>query len=249
MLPLGGVARALGRLVEAYSSGEGLPDAEYGDDWREGHGAANRALFAHSLVRWIKERLPSVHARLLGGRARVVDVACGAGWAGIALCGSYPGLQAHGFDVDEALISAARRNAADAGVGDRATFEVRDATDPSTNGAYDLVCLFDTLHEMARPVEVLRLCRTLRADGGCVLVMDAKVADMFTAPAKEIERFQFTTSVLHCLPACLAEQPSAGTGTVMRLDAVRSYAKNAGFEEVVVLDVDDRFHRLYHLIG
>jgi hypothetical protein len=114
---------------------------------------------------------------------------------------------------------------------------------------YDLVCVFDALHEMARPVEVLRACRAMRAPDGTVLVMDAKVAERFTAPADEIERFQYATSVLHCLPACLAEQPSAGTGTVMRVETVRDYARRAGFADVRLVPVEERFHRLYRLVG
>jgi hypothetical protein len=78
--------------------------------------------------------------------------------------------------------------------------------------------------------------------------MDAKVSYEFTAPANEIERFQYTTSVLHCLPACLAEQPSAGTGTVMRPSTVRRHALDAGFSGVEILPVEDRFHRLYRLL-
>ena len=111
------------------------------------------------------------------------------------------------------------------------------------------MCLFDALHEMARSVEVLRTCRSLRAADGSVLVMDARVADRFIAPANEVERFQYGASVLHCLPACLAEQPSAATGTVMRVGTVRAYATEAGFDDVEVLVVEDRFHRLYRLIG
>src|SRR5262249_9518099 len=97
------------------------------------------------------------------------------------------------------------------------------------------------------PVEVLRRCGAMCATGSGVLVMDAKVADEFTAPANEIERFQYTTSVLHCLPVCLAAQPSAGTGTVMRPALLRRYAQEAGFPEVEILPVEERFHHLYRL--
>jgi hypothetical protein len=78
--------------------------------------------------------------------------------------------------------------------------------------------------------------------------MDAKVSDHFVAPGDEIERFQYATSILHCLPVSLAEQPSAGTGTVMRVGKVREYALQAGFENVEIVPIDDRFHRLYRLV-
>jgi SAM-dependent methyltransferase len=246
-LPLGGVARALPRLLAAYRSGDGVADEEFGDDWRSGHSGANRALFAHSLVPWIRRFLPDVDRRLRGA-ARVADVACGAGWASIALAAAYPLVSVTGLDLDARTLEAARRNAAEHGVGERVSFEVRDAADPRLQRGYDLVCVFDALHELARPVEVLRACRSLGA-GGEVLVMDARVAEKFTAPADEVERFQYATSVLHCLPACLAERPSAGTGTVLRVDAVRDLAVAAGFGGVEVIPIDDRFHRLYRLVA
>jgi SAM-dependent methyltransferase len=248
VLPLGGVAAALPALLDAYRTGAGVPDSVFGLDWREGHAGANRALFAHQLGEWIANFLPDVHTVLSGPGRRVADVACGAGWSSIALARAYPGLQVDGLDLDPGAIADARAHAKEAEVSDRVTFEVRDAADPTLAGTYDLVCLFDALHEMSRPVEVLRACRALRAKGGTVLLMDARVAPRFTAPGDEIERFQYGTSVLHCLPACLADAPSAGTGTVMRPDAVRAYATAAGFAAVTVLPVSDRFHRLYRLM-
>jgi SAM-dependent methyltransferase len=249
VLPAGAVARALPSLLAAYRDGTGVADEVYGPDWRDGHGGANRALFVHQLPSWIAQAVPAVHALLSAGPARIADVACGAGWAGIALACAYPSVTVDGFDLDRESIAAAARHAAAAGVANRVRFEVRDAADPASVGGYDLVCLFDALHELARPVEVLRACRTLRTGGGQVLVMDARVAEAFTAPADNIERFQYATSVLHCLAAGLSTTPSAGTGTVMRAGTVRRYALAAGFADARVLHVDDRFHRLYRLDG
>jgi hypothetical protein len=80
-----------------------------------------------------------------------------------------------------------------------------------------------------------------------VLVLDAQVVDDFSAPGHEIERFQYATSVLHCLPTGLVGEGAAGIGTVMRAKTVRAYAHEAGFNKVYAYDLDDRFHRLYRL--
>ncbi len=56
-------------------------------------------------------------------------------------------------------------------------------------------------------------------------------------------------SVLHCLPVGMVDQPSAGTGTVMRAGTLRRYAREAGFRDVEVLPIDNYFFRFYRLIG
>ena len=60
--------------------------------------------------------------------------------------------------------------------------------------------------------------------GGTVLVMDEKVAETFTAPGDDIERYMYGYSIFVCLANGLADRPSAATGTVMRPDTLRRYA-------------------------
>ncbi|GAA1954173.1 class I SAM-dependent methyltransferase [Amycolatopsis minnesotensis] len=249
LLPFGGVAAALPSLLEAFRTGGGVPDSVYGEDWRAGHGSANRAMFLHELPGWIEAFAPDVHAALSEPGATVADVACGSGWASIALATAYPELRVDGFDLDAEVLADAERETGARGLGERVRFFAMDAAKAEAAGDYDLVCLFDALHEISHPVRVLRTCRELRAEGGTVLVLDAKVAPEFTAPADEVERFQYGTSLLHCLPACLAEPGATGTGTVMRPGAVRRFAAEAGYAATVLLPVADRFHRLYRLVG
>jgi 2-polyprenyl-3-methyl-5-hydroxy-6-metoxy-1,4-benzoquinol methylase len=152
-----------------------------------------------------------------------------------------------GLDLDEESVALARQNLAGTGVADRVSFEARDAGDPELAGSYQLVTVFEALHDMSRPVEVLRALRGLVAEDGAVVVMDERVADTFTAPGDEIERIMYTYSVLCCLPVGRSERPSAATGTVMRTDTLRSYATDAGFSEVEVLPIEHDVFRLYRL--
>jgi hypothetical protein len=107
--------------------------------------------------------------------------------------------------------------------------------------------VFEALHDMSRPVEVLRALRSLAGDEGPGLLMDEKVADVFTAPGDEVERLMYTYSVLCCLPVGMAEQPSAATGTVMRTDTLRRYAEEAGFSGLDVLPIEHEVFRFYRL--
>jgi hypothetical protein len=82
-----------------------------------------------------------------------------------------------------------------------------------------------------------------------VLVADERVADAFTTPGEPIERFMYGWSVLHCLPATLAEHPVEATGTVPRAPTVARWAAAAGFTGFEVLPIDNPFWRFYRLHG
>jgi 2-polyprenyl-3-methyl-5-hydroxy-6-metoxy-1,4-benzoquinol methylase len=177
----------------------------------------------------------------------VADIGCGAGWASIAIARKYPNVIVDGFDNDALSIEIARENARAAGVADRVHFHVRDVSDPSLSGTYDLVAAFVMLHDVARPVETLEVMRTLAGELGTVLVVDMRVGAEFTAPADPRDRFAYTFSLLYCLPISLSEEQSAGTGTVMRLDTLQTYARAAGFREAQVLPIEHDFFSFYRL--
>ena len=89
--------------------------------------------------------------------------------------------------------------------------------------------------------------RGLAGADGIVLVMDERVAEVFTAPGDDIERLMYGYSLLCCLPDGMSHQPSAATGTVMRPETLRRYAADAGFAQTEVLDIHDDFFRFYRL--
>ena len=243
-----GICQALPAVVEAFRTGGGVPFADYGPDLRQGIARLNRPMFHHQLAaEWIPA-LPDIQARLQASDppARVADLGCGTGWSSIELARAFPHARVDGIDLDEASVAEARRNAADVGVADRVTFSCREAADPALAGRYDLVMLFETLHDMAHPVEVLAAARGMLAEGGAVLVGDERVAEQFTAPGDDIERFNYGWSAVHCLAAALVEPGAAGTGTVIRPDTVRRYAAGAGLSSSV-LPVEHDFWRFYRL--
>ena len=236
------------RLVEVFRTGDGIPWSAYGPDVIEGQAGQNRAAFLALLGQEWLPSIPEVHARLLADPpARVADIACGGGWSSIGIARAYPNVRVDGFDLDESSIALAGAHVKEAGLAGRITMAVRDAGDRALSGRYDLVTIFESLHDMSRPVEVLAKARTLLAPGGAVLVMDERVAEAFTAPGDAVERLMYGFSVLCCLPVGLADRPSAGTGTVMRPDTLRRYAGEAGFTRTDVLPIQHDIFRFYLL--
>ena len=237
-----GIGDALSDVVDAYRNGEGVPYARYGAALRDGQGAINRPAYRHQLAGWIAA-MPDVDARLREAGSRVVDLGCGQGWSTIALARAYPAAEVTGVDSDAASISDAQANAAEAGVD--AQFVEGHAT--AVPPGVDLACIFEALHDMANPVDVLAAARAALAPSGAVLVVDERVGEAFTAPADEVERMMYGWSVLHCLPASRAETPSAALGTVLRPGTVERLASEAGFSGVEILDVENDFFRFYRL--
>jgi 2-polyprenyl-3-methyl-5-hydroxy-6-metoxy-1,4-benzoquinol methylase len=244
-----GLAATLPAVLEAFRNGGGVPYAEYGADLRGSVARLNRPMFLNQLGTDWFPAIADVHRRLQAEpAARVADVGCGTGWSTIAISRAYPLVRVDGLDVDKASIAEARNNAAESGVSDRVNFEVRNAADPGLAGRYDLVTAFETVHDMADPVGALRAMRALVAEGGAVVIADERVAEEFTAPGDEIERFMYGWSALHCLPVGMVDPPAVGTGTVMRPATLRRYAGEAGFRDVEILPIEHDFWRFYRLI-
>jgi 2-polyprenyl-3-methyl-5-hydroxy-6-metoxy-1,4-benzoquinol methylase len=240
-------AKVLPELMTAFRTGGGVEWAAYGADMIEAQGDFNRPWLTRSFGTEILPAIPDIHRRLEADPpARVADVACGVGWAAIAIAKAYPAVRIDGFDLDRSSIELARQNAQDAGVADRVTFDVRDIGTADA-GTYDVVVIIEALHDMTQPVSVLQSIRRVLRPGGVALIADEKTADRFTAPADETERAYYGFSVFTCLPATMTERPTAAIGTVMRADMLERLGEEAGFAKVDRLDQPEldmlRFYR------
>ena len=244
------IGRVFPTLVDAFRTGDGIPYADYAI--HDAQGDFNRPAFLNLLASDWLPAVPGVADRLAAGPARVAEIGCGEGWAAIAIARAWPEVEVDGFDNDEASIAAARKHAAESGVGERVRFELVDVTGdlPATieTGSYDIVLAFEMIHDLARPQEALSTMRRLGKADAVHLVVDEKVAESFEAPTDNpIERLFYAASVLHCLPVGLSETPSVGTGTVMRPATFRTYARQAGFSTIEILPIDNDLFRFYRL--
>lgn len=242
------VIKPMDALLEAFRTGGGVPWDAYGADAREGQAAMNRPMFLKQLGQeWIPA-MPDVHQRLQASPpARIADVGCGAGWSSIGIAKAFPQVRVDGLDVDEPSIRLARQNAREAGVSDRVKFQVVDGAMAKLRGKYDLVTAFECIHDMSNPVGVLATMRSLLASGGTAFVVDERVADRFMGKGNDVEWMMYGWSVLCCLPAGMADRPTAATGTVMRLPTLRLYAREAGFKSVKKLPLEHFFFSFYRL--
>ncbi|MCW2572040.1 MAG: methyltransferase protein [Frankiales bacterium] len=239
------VSKAVDIMVEEFRRGAGAAFGLF--ELHDVQAGFTRPVFVNHLTQSWLPALPDVQAQLTaGGRVRIAEIGCGEGLASITIARAYPNAEIDGYDLDDASISAARKAAADAGVGERARFELRDAADPAITGDYDLVMAIEMLHDVPDPVGILRTMKKLAGADGAILVADERTEDSFTVPTNEMERFFYAFSTLHCLAVSM-QNGGVGTGTVMRADTLRSYAAEAGFSTVDVLDVEHPQFVLYRL--
>jgi 2-polyprenyl-3-methyl-5-hydroxy-6-metoxy-1,4-benzoquinol methylase len=230
------IGKAMPALLDAYRTGAGVEWDAFGPDMIEAQGDFNRPWLRGSFAGEILPAIPAVAARLARPGARVADVACGVGWAAISIAAGYPLVEVDGFDLDPSSIELSKANAAAAGVEERVTFAVRDAADPAAAGRYDVAVVIEAIHDVSRPVEVLRAIRGMLKPDGVLLVADEKTEPVFTAPGSELERTYYGYSLLTCLPAAMGDPGTAATGTAMRPSQLAAYASAAGFGGFEVLD-------------
>jgi 2-polyprenyl-3-methyl-5-hydroxy-6-metoxy-1,4-benzoquinol methylase len=237
--------RWLPQLVEAFRTGDAPPPLPWAP---EGRADYNRAIFLNLLgTQWLPA-ITDVHDRLSREPpARVADLACGPGWSSIAMARAYPLITVEGYDLDPDVIAAARRNAGQAGLSGRVAFAVTDASGPGMTGRFDLVTIFEALHDMSRPVDALRAARGMLGELGSVVIADELVEDEFTAPASDLERYHYGWSVVSCLPGAMGDPGTAATGAVMRPATLRRYAQEAGFRGVEVLPLETPAWHFYRL--
>lgn len=234
-------------LLDVYRNGGGVSWERYGEDMRTGQAEMNRPWFVKTLGSEWFPSVPDLHERLSQPDARVADIGCGEGWSTIAVAKAYPGLTIDGYDVDSASMSAAGEHARDEGVSDRVRFHHVDGSTMGGAEEYDVVTLFECVHDMARPVEVLSTVRRLVKPDGHVVVMDEAVADRFGDSQGDVERLMYGFSIFICLPDGLSHDGGVGTGTVMRPEKLEAYAKEAGFHGISVLPIENDLWRFYSL--
>jgi SAM-dependent methyltransferase len=244
------VGRALPSLISAFRTGGGVPYSAYGAEAVTAQEALNRPAYENSLIdEWLPQ-VPDIQARLADTTrpARVADLGAGVGWSSIRLAEAFPHIRVDGYDLDEESISRGRRYVAERGVSGQVDLEVADITQPLPRDGYDLAVFFECLHDLPHPVAALEVARRSLAPGGSVIVMEENVAESFTAPGDDVERFMAAAGTIWCVPQGRTEAGSEVVGPLgIRPAVMRRLAESAGFKTVDILPIEHPFWRFYRL--
>lgn len=219
-------AHAAPRVEAAFVEGGGLGWHEQHPDLFHGTERLFRPNYLNNLVQHWLPALDGVVDKLSDG-ARVADIGCGYGASTILMAQAYPNSICVGYDYHEHSIEVARRRAADAGVGERISFEIASAQD--YDGSYDLVTNFDCLHDMGDPIGAARhVLETLEPDGSW-MVVEPFANDQVVDNLNPLGRAFYSISTLVCTPCSLSQDVGYGLGAQAGEARTREVIEQAGF--------------------
>ncbi|MGQ0574957.1 MAG: class I SAM-dependent methyltransferase, partial [Pseudonocardia sp.] len=214
-----------------FRSGTGFGWHEHHRDLFDGTERLFRPGYTANLVAsWIPA-LDGVEQRLVDG-ATVADLGCGYGASTILLAQAFPRSTVTGYDYHAESVDQARKRAAEAGVGDRVRFEVATAQDfPGAPGGrgYDLVCVFDALHDMGDPVGAARHVRDRLAPDGTWLLVEPMAGETLADNVNPVGRIFYSASPFICTPGAQAQDGGHALGNQVADSTWRALLADAGF--------------------
>ena len=215
------------RIVEAARTGAGLGWHEHGSDVFDGCERFFRPGYNASLVPEWLPALEGVVAKLEAG-ALVADIGCGHGSSTILMAQAFPKSSFVGSDYHEGSIQTARQRAEGAGVADRVRFEVAPAAAYSGSG-YDLVTMFDCLHDMGDPVGAARHARSTLKPDGTWMIVEPRAGDRVEENLNPVGRAYYGFSTLLCTPASLSQDVGLALGAQAGEARIRDVIAAGGF--------------------
>ena len=218
------------KFLDAFRTGAGIGWHDHDERLFSGVVRLFRPGYAAYLVDAWLPALDGVVGKLRAG-AKVADVGCGQGASTIIMARAFERSTFAGFDNHEPSIRTAAAAATAAGVGRRATFDIAAAKDfPGRD--YDLVCLFDALHDMGDPVGAARRVREALAPDGTLLLVEPNAGDALEQNLNPVGRTYYGLSTVICTPGSLAQEVGLGLGAQAGERRLTALLHEAGFSHV-----------------
>lgn len=224
-----GTVRDAPTIIDAARSGDGLGWHQHNKDVHVGCERFFAPSYsAHLVADWLPA-LDGVVEKLEAG-ARVADIGCGHGASTILMAQAFPNSRFTAADYHQESIETARERAMEAGVDGRIDFQVMSAG-AFTGGGFDLVTMFDCLHDMGDPVGAARHVRDVIADDGTWMVVEPAAGDHVEDNLNPVGRAYYGFSTLLCTPASLSQDVGLALGTQAGPAKIRDVASSAGFTQ------------------
>ena len=215
------------RITDAARTGAGVGWHDHVHDVHEGCERFFRPGYNANLVSAWLPALDGVVGKLEAG-ASVADVGCGHGASTIVMAQAFPRSRFHGSDYHDGSIATARERALAAGVDDRVRFDTAPAAAYAGDG-YDLVTMFDCLHDMGDPVGAARHVRSTLKPDGTWMIVEPAAGDRVEDNLNPVGRAYYSFSTLLCTPASLSQEVGLALGAQAGEARIREVVERGGF--------------------
>ena len=229
-------------LAAAMIEGEAKVEAGFrtgeGVAWGESSGClfcAVGAFFRPGYVNGIVQSwLPAIEGMLprLEAGAKVADIGCGVGFSTLLMARAFPNSDFIGFDFHEPSIEQANIHAAEHGLSSRVRFEAVAAKHIEERD-FDLITMFDCLHDMGDPRGCARHVRSLLKDDGAWMIVEPIAGDdPGTNVGNPVSRLFYNASTMICVPTSLAQEVGEALGAQAGEAKLTELLAGAGFRQV-----------------
>ncbi len=218
------------KVADIFRTGQGLPWGDHSECLFCGTERFFRPMYAENLVdSWIPA-LDGVREKLESG-AKVADIGCGYGSSTIIMAQAFPNSTFYGFDFHEPSIEHAQERARAAGVASNTTFEVVTAKEyPGKD--YDLVAIFDALHDMGDPVGASKHIANSLSDGGTFMLVEPFAGDSLEENIHPLGQIYYSFSTMICVPASRSQEVGLGLGAQAGQKRLTEVLNEGGFSQV-----------------
>ena len=164
--------------------------------------------------------------------ARVADIGCGVGFSTLLMARAFPNSHFVGYDFHGPSIEQASAHAAAHGMADRVCFETVAAKDIADK-EFDLVTMFDCLHDMGDPRGCAKYVRTLLKPEGRWMLVEPIAADAPNANVgNPVSRLYCNASTMICVPTSLAQEVGEALGPQAGEAKLSAIPSDTGFSRV-----------------
>lgn len=233
------------RVARAFREGGGVPFEDFLEEGLIALDWMNWGNYENRLVSdWLPELPQVVEALEKGGSA--LDVGTGVGRVPVALARSFPEARFVGLDMHADSLRRAREFAEETGVEARVGFRRGSLEQLRKRERFDLVTVFDALHDLHDPIDILERIRGHLTRQGTLFVMEPRVADRLEDNRNPVATMFYGFSVLHCMTQSLAKG-GPGLGTCLGPSRTERLCREAGFTRFRTLPIKSRVNLFYEV--
>ncbi|MFL6606550.1 MAG: class I SAM-dependent methyltransferase [Steroidobacteraceae bacterium] len=218
------------KVEQAFRDGSGVRWGESGGCLFCSVGAFFRPTYINSIVQTWIPALEGVQSRLHAG-AKVADIGCGIGFSTILMAQAFPDSRFVGFDFHEPSILEARKHAKSHGLEGRVRFEMAKAKDIGESG-FDLVTMFDCLHDMGDPRGCASHVRKMLKNDGTWMLVEPLAGDKVEENMNPVSRLYYNASTMICVPTSLDQEVGEGLGAQAGQAKLTEVIRGGGFGKV-----------------